>query len=210
MGPLAGGGDCGGQSDPGKIAACRPLRRDITPSSCRAGDVRRLRRRHQPAGADLDFRFQDAKAALDIGERFVAFNDLGRRQADGIGGQQQLAVHQAHVSERTLVDVIGEPLALEVDADDAAQVGIADLMAEAGASAAVGQFAPVALAAGTLRIELAAPFGRPMTSGTMPGKPTVLSQRSTPGLESGSHRRLITITRTSASTSMRWRVPTRS
>ena len=64
------------------------------------------------------------------------------------------------MGQRIRIDVIGEPLALEVDTDDARQMRLADRTIEASAGAAIREFAaPLALAA-VLPIELDRPLSR--------------------------------------------------
>jgi hypothetical protein len=63
------------------------------------------------------------------------------------------------MGQRIRIDVIGEPLALDVDTNNARQMRLADRTVEANAGAAIGKRGPVALAA-VLSIESDRPVSR--------------------------------------------------
>ena len=82
-------------------------------------------------GGNLDLGLQHLEAALDVGQRLVAPHHLVGGHVLHVGHQHELAVHQLRPGQRDLVDLVGEQLGLQVDPDDARQMGIAHLMEEA-------------------------------------------------------------------------------
>ena len=107
---------------------------------------------------NFNFGLQDSEAAFNVGERLIAFDDIGRREIGGIGGEQQFAVHQACMRERAFVDGVRERLALGVDAHDARQMRLDDLVIEPRPGAAVRELAPARGLAVVLVVEFADPL----------------------------------------------------
>ena len=82
-------------------------------------------------GADFKFRLQQPKAALNVGQCFVALDDFGRCQLSGISHQRQRAIHQSRLGQGFFANVVGERLALEVYAHDARQISVTHLAIKA-------------------------------------------------------------------------------
>ena len=108
---------------------------------------------------NLNLGLEDAKPPLNIGQRFIAFDDLIGRQIGGIGDQQQLAIHQARMRQSPLINGVGEQLTFEVNPHDARQMRFAHLMVETGAGAAIRQLGTPFAFAAVLIVEFAHPLG---------------------------------------------------
>ena len=76
----------------------------------------------------LALALEHMEVALDVGQALVAQHRLGGGQVSYVGHRQQLAVQRAGLRQSVLVDVLAQPLVLQVHLDDAAQPGLDHLV----------------------------------------------------------------------------------
>ena len=109
---------------------------------------------------NLNLGLEHPKDPLNVGQRFVALQHLLRRQIGRVGHQQQLAIHQARMSQGFVIDRVAEQVTSEVNPHDAREVGLAHLVVEPDRRPAIRELAAPPALACVLRIELAHPLGR--------------------------------------------------
>ncbi len=73
---------------------------------------------------DLDVGFQNAEAALNVGEAFVAGDGLRRREVGRIGQQRQLAVEELSSGDGILVHRPAEAIGGVIGLDEAGEFGL--------------------------------------------------------------------------------------
>lgn len=125
---------------------------------------------------NVDLRLQHLEAAPDVGQRLVAVHHLDRGHLPDIGDQHELAVHELGAGQRGLVDLVGEQVSLQVDLDDARQMGVAHLMEEACLGAGIRELAATLDLAFVLGGELAGQLPCSLLQG-MDTQPCVVGMR---------------------------------
>lgn len=71
---------------------------------------------------DLDLALEHPEAALDVGERLVARDDLLRRVVGHVGDQYELAVNAFGAGEHLFVNAVGEEIRTQIDPQNRGQV----------------------------------------------------------------------------------------
>lgn len=87
---------------------------------------------------DLQIALQDAKAALDVGEFFIASDDLGSGEVVDAGQEHELAVEALGPFDRGLIDTVAEALGLIVGLDEAGEFGLRERALKSAVGPAVG------------------------------------------------------------------------
>lgn len=109
---------------------------------------------------DVEFALENPEAAFDIGQGFIAVDDLGGRQILDVGHQDQFAVKELRARLGFGVDSVSKQGGVEVQAHDPGQTGVDDGGVELQGGAFIGELAafepfPLVLSLEFLRPDLA-------------------------------------------------------